>query len=83
MLAAQPVDQLECLLLMPDVEGAGRLVEQQDRRLLGERSSDDQALPLSTAERAELSVLRRDNRRLQQDVDILKWATAFFAKETR
>jgi transposase len=38
---------------------------------------------LTTAEREELNRLRRDNRRLQQDVDILKRATAFFAKETR
>ncbi len=38
---------------------------------------------LSTSEREELSRLRRENRRLQQDVEILKRATAFFAKETR
>ena len=38
---------------------------------------------LSTDEREELSRLRRENRRLQEDVDILKRATAFFAKETR
>ena len=38
---------------------------------------------LTTAERQELTKLRRDNRRLQEDVEILKRATAFFAKETR
>ena len=38
---------------------------------------------LSSVERAELARLRRENRRLQEDVDILKRATAFFAKETR
>ncbi len=38
---------------------------------------------LTTAERDELSVLRRENRRLREDVEILKRATAFFAKETR
>jgi transposase len=38
---------------------------------------------LSSDERAELRALRAENRRLQQDVDILKRATAFFAKETR
>jgi len=38
---------------------------------------------LTSAERDELSRLRRENRRLQEDVDILKRATAFFAKETR
>jgi len=38
---------------------------------------------LTTAEREELTRLRRENRRLSEDVEILKRATAFFAKETR
>jgi transposase len=38
---------------------------------------------LTGDERHELVRLRRENRRLQEDVDILKRATAFFAKETR
>src|SRR5579883_161182 len=38
---------------------------------------------LTTDEREELSRLRQENRRLQADVDLLKRATAFFAKETR
>jgi len=38
---------------------------------------------LTTSEREELAQLRRENRRLTQDVEILKRATAFFAKETR
>ena len=38
---------------------------------------------LTSAERDELAQLRRENRRLKEDVDILKRATAFFAKETR
>lgn len=38
---------------------------------------------LTTDERAELAQLRRENRRLREDVEILKRATAFFAKETR
>jgi transposase len=38
---------------------------------------------LTTAEREELTRLRRENRRLTEDVEILKRATAFFAKETR
>ncbi len=38
---------------------------------------------LSTEEREELSRLRRENKRLQADVDLLKRATAFFAKKTR
>ena len=38
---------------------------------------------LTTGEREELAQLRRDNRRLKEDVEILRRATAFFAKETR
>lgn len=38
---------------------------------------------LTSSEREELAALRRDNRRLREDVEILKRATAFFAKETR
>jgi transposase len=38
---------------------------------------------LTTAEREELAALRRENRRLKEDVEILKRATAFFVKETR
>jgi len=38
---------------------------------------------MTTAEREEFNQLRRENRRLREDVEILKRATAFFAKETR
>lgn len=38
---------------------------------------------LTSEEREELSRLRRENRRLRDDVEVLKRATAFFAKETR
>ena len=34
---------------------------------------------LTTDEKEELSKLRRENRRLREDVEILKRATAFFA----
>jgi transposase len=34
---------------------------------------------LTTAEREEFNALRRENRRLREDVEILKRATAFFA----
>jgi transposase len=37
----------------------------------------------TTEERKELAQLRRENRRLREDAEILKRATAFFAKETR
>src|SRR3984893_19062526 len=38
---------------------------------------------LTADERDELARPRRENRRLREDVDILKRATAFFAGETR
>ena len=38
---------------------------------------------LTMSEKDELAALRQENRRLREDVDILKRATAFFAKETR
>jgi transposase len=37
---------------------------------------------LTTAEREELTALKRENRTLRLERDILKKATAFFAKET-
>jgi transposase len=44
-------------------------------------SRDDAGL--NSDERCELAELRRENRRLREDVEILKRATAFFAKEAR
>ncbi len=44
---------------------------------------DGQRDGLTSEERSELTALRRENRRLKEDVEILKRATAFFAKETR
>lgn len=38
---------------------------------------------LATGEKDELAQLRRENRRLREDVELLKRATAFFVKETR
>ena len=38
---------------------------------------------LTSDEQAELAQRRRENRRLREDVEILKRATVFFAKETR
>jgi transposase len=54
------------------------------RRWVAQAEIDDGERPgLTTEEREELSRLRRENRRLQADVDLLKRATAFFAQETR
>ena len=38
---------------------------------------------LTSVERRELAELRTEKRRLREDVEILKRATAFFTKETR
>jgi transposase len=51
---------------------AGRTGQRQSQR----RRAD-------SAERHELAALRRENQRLRGDVEILKRATAFLAKETR
>jgi transposase len=38
---------------------------------------------VQSPERQELAALRKENRQLREDLEILKRATAFFAKETR
>jgi transposase len=48
-----------------------------------ELDAGDRTDGLTSDERAELAALRRENRRLREDVEILKRATVFFAKETR
>ncbi|WP_084730034.1 hypothetical protein [Streptacidiphilus neutrinimicus] len=58
-------------------ETAVRLWVNQARVDAGERDG------LTSDEREELARLRRENRRLREDVDILRRATAFFAQETR
>ncbi len=45
-------------------------------------AGDGPAGALTTDEREELARLRRENKRLQMERDILKKATAFFAKES-
>ena len=45
--------------------------------------SSDGTGALTTEERKELQRLRKENRVLQMERDILKKATAFFAKESR
>ncbi len=58
-------------------ETAVRLWVHQAETDAGERPG------LTTEERQELSRLRRENRSLREDVEVLNRATAFFAKETR
>jgi transposase len=48
-----------------------------------ERDAGTRTDGLTTSEKDELAALRRENRRMREDVEILKRATAFFAKETR
>jgi len=60
-------------------ETAVREWVRQAERDSGEREDGG----LTSTEREELTQLRRENRRLREDVEILKRATAFFAKETR
>ena len=38
---------------------------------------------VDAGEREELAALRRENRRLREDVDIVRRATGFFVKEIR
>ncbi len=48
----------------------------------GERDRGERDDGLTSAEREELRKLRRENARLEQERDILKRATALFARET-
>ena len=52
------------------------------RKEFGPKLDGQQSDALSGNERAELEALRRENRVLKEERDILKKATAFFAKET-
>ena len=60
MFSSQPIDQLESLLLMADVEGAGWLVEKQHGGLLGQGPGDHQSLPLASAEGSEVATREGD-----------------------
>ena len=60
------------------------LTETAVREWCRQADVDDGQRPGSTsADQQELAQLRRENRRLREDVEILRRATAFFAKETR
>jgi len=69
---------------IPEVARDFDLTESSVRRWVEQAEIDaGERDGLTTAEREELTRLRRENKRLQADVDLLKQATAFFAKETR
>ena len=60
------------------------LTETAVRRWVGQVEADSGGRSgLTTTEREELSQLRRENRVLREERDILKRAMAFFARETR
>ena len=54
--APQLVDEFQHLLLVADVQGAGRLVEQQQRRALGERPGQEDPLAFTAGEGGQLPV---------------------------
>jgi transposase len=69
---------------IPEVARDFDLTESSVRRWIEQAAIDAGERPgLTSDEREELSRLRRENKRLQADVDLLKRATAFFVRETR
>lgn len=70
--------------LIPEVCRDLDLVESAVRGWVRQAEIDNgQREGLTTSEREELARLRKENRVLREERDILKRATAFFARETR
>lgn len=69
---------------IPDVAGSLGMSEQSLRSWVRQDGADrgERSDQLTSAERDELRRLRRENARLKQERDILKRATALFARET-
>lgn len=70
---------------LPQVAKDLDLTESALRNWVTEASESQSQRPadaLTTAEREELVRLRKENRQLQMERDLLKKATAFFAKES-
>ena len=57
-------------------------VAQQTLRLWVQAAQPQSSPPLTDTERSELQRLRQENRQLRMERDILKKATAFFAKHS-
>ncbi|MFF8265589.1 transposase [Streptomyces virginiae] len=68
---------------VPEIVKDFDLTETAVRLWLAQADESHQPKDLQKNERAELAELRRENRRLREDIEILKRATAFFARGTR
>ena len=69
---------------MAAIAGDLGLAPRTVRNWVAEAEGDGEvANGLAASEREELSRLRKENRVLREERDLLKRATAFFAKETR
>jgi transposase len=70
---------------VPDVVRDFELTDSAVRKWItqAERDTGIRTDGLTSDDKAELAALRKENTRLREDVEILKRATAFFAKETR